>query len=333
MSRLQRHVRGFTLVELLVVIAIIGILIALLLPAVQAAREAARRTQCSNNLKQLGLAAITFEDTYKRFPPGYLNNLPNSPYSGNLPITDTAGTNGQCLGVLPFLLAYMELPQAYELVETAKVTDLRQVGANWWAPNPAVSQTRIPTFICPSDNPYDRTGRVFLAIRVYTTPPNVFTFASTSTLNNTFLGRTNYAGNTGRAGLVNYGPGFGPTILGRFTPTETLEGIFCHRSQYNQRDVLDGTSNTLMFGEALFATNSADPTWSSSASWMGVGVMYTANGISTKGQYNAFSSNHPGVAQFCLVDGSVRAISATGSTDVFFAIGGRKDGHTVSPAQ
>jgi prepilin-type N-terminal cleavage/methylation domain-containing protein len=107
---------GFTLVELLVVIAIIGILIALLLPAVQAARESARRTQCTNNLKQFGVAALTYESTWKRFPPGRLTN----------------NTSQHIL-----LLPYIEQDAAYELINLVQNT-----------PN---TTQRIVVFTCPSD--------------------------------------------------------------------------------------------------------------------------------------------------------------------------------------
>ena len=101
---------GFTLVELLVVIAIIGTLVALLLPAVQSAREAARRNTCANNLKQIGLATLNFESSRKRFPPGFLGNTEASNYGA---VSGPRGRN-QWIGVLVYLLPYLEAQPVFD---------------------------------------------------------------------------------------------------------------------------------------------------------------------------------------------------------------------------
>jgi prepilin-type N-terminal cleavage/methylation domain-containing protein/prepilin-type processing-associated H-X9-DG protein len=129
---------AFTLVELLVVIAIIGILIALLLPAVQAAREAARRTQCLNNQKQLGLAALNYEGAMGHLPPGFRgNSVGGAPYYFDL------------WGTLALLTPYIEQTNVYNAINLTET--MFQLTAPWGINSPVAVQTFVPTFMCPSD--------------------------------------------------------------------------------------------------------------------------------------------------------------------------------------
>jgi len=149
--QMRRHC-GFTLVELLVVIAIIGILVSLLLPAIQAARAAARRTQCKNNVKQLGLALHNYHDTHKSLPPGHLE-------------TGTTGrTFRHHFSWMAYILPYMEQEHVHDRID---------FNLGYSAPeNREAASTSISTFICPSDPVVRIPSRPYWGITNYWAPTN-----------------------------------------------------------------------------------------------------------------------------------------------------------------
>jgi prepilin-type N-terminal cleavage/methylation domain-containing protein len=292
---------AFTLVELLVVITIIGILIALLLPAVQAAREAARRAQCSNHLKQIGVAAHNFQSAYGRFPPGYLGPIPQAtvpPYTG------------QFTGCLVHLLPYMELtaisdPLDRELVlhGNISVTEIAKVGDGYWAWDDAwaMAQTKIGTFICPSDTPYEKHDP--FAMMVFYLDGSVGTALGVMFSNGDgeCLARTNYLGVAGYMGHIN-DPSF-----------DYWQGVFWNRSRIDFRDIIDGSSHTLLFGELMGGE-------SNSYTWFGAGAMATAFGLNENPGWGEFSSYHPHTVQFCVADGSVTGLAKGMDRDVYIRL-------------
>ena len=289
--RVQR--RAFTLIELLVVIAIIAILIALLLPAVQQAREAARRTQCKNNMKQMGLALHNYHDTFNGFPYGQMNGIGQVPV-GSL---ENRSQNG-----LVMLLPYIEHANLYSTLDfnapfgiynngTAPVVTL--TGANL-----AAKAVKMTAFICPSDN-----GIQFITDGLH------------------------YGcGTTGQG--ISYKSSYGLSVNATHQPglwsgqAITSRTAFGGNSFSNIRDFTDGTSNSALVIENVFTCRSGQIAPWACAQHAGTGTrllgginkwLQVSTGISIPGRvenYNVNASSlHTGGCQVLLGDGAVRFLS------------------------
>jgi len=306
--RLRRS--GFTLIELLVVIAIIAVLISLLLPAVQSAREAARRAQCTNNLKQLALAANNYESSNGAFPGGSYSNYNGGAPSGNCSFGLVRCKYPENFSVFVRMLAFTEQAPMYNSVNF----DLTSSNVE----NITVAGIKLNILNCPSEsNPNP-------VVIDPSTPGTSFNQLFPVPAGQVWLQQfSSYSGNAGMFG-VGYITLYGPAEFAQYN------GVIYNDSTVRVADITDGTSNTFLFGEHCHAKlltydgtyGNSDNSWQSGR-WYDTlfATLYPLNpkvppGVgftSALGRNNyyyptAATSLHPGGANFAFCDGSVRFI-------------------------
>jgi prepilin-type N-terminal cleavage/methylation domain-containing protein len=311
MSKTTKQRRlAFTLVELLVVIAIIGILIAMLLPAVQQVREAARRIQCANNLRQLAIACHNYESSYGKFPPGLNIQIGNGsgmifPSSFNATLQPKGVTEpphaGKWGSWMVWIFPFMEQNNLYDLMDlnSRDLTSTTTQGPN--SPGASI----VATLICPSD--YIETN------------PLVFPSGG----NDHYFGINSYFGCGG--------------VQAWFWNVATFDGMLYYNSQRKFSDIRDGSSNVLLIGERY----SFDPEYPAFPTFRGwawnnfnsprdniAGTAAPINYMLPAGsgpnpsfaltdlKFSSFSSAHSGGANFAIADGSTQFLSLTSTADL-----------------
>jgi prepilin-type N-terminal cleavage/methylation domain-containing protein len=308
-----QRTNGFTLVELLVVIAIIGVLVALLLPAVQAAREAARRMKCQNNLKQFGLALQNYHDTFQRMPAGYYRAWPTS-------LGSTFGTPGWGWGAM--ILPRLEQQPLFEALNTS----MGKLDGTSATKLPA--QTPLTMFRCPSD-----TGAKLNSIRFdYATSNYVAIFGAL--YDQASIGQSVVAGSVPNAGTGMFSPN-SAVRLAEVTDG-TSNTVMIAEMCYGPNGVKDSSggkrsyNGAIWVGVPLEAGSGSNVSNQLSLCGFAAGSDVRFRKPNTPDSSNAISSAHANGTQYSVVDGSVKFISQNADGKMLDAVADRADGATIT---